>query len=179
MELAPNTALGHYRLIEKIGEGGMGVVWRAADTTLGREVAIKALPAAVAQDPEHLARFEREAKLLASLSHPNIAGILGVEEVGDARYLVLEYIEGETLADRIARGPLPVDEAMEIGRQVAAGVEAAHENGIVHRDLKPGNVMLRPDGSVKVLDFGLAKAGATDRPGSDPRASASPLASMP
>jgi serine/threonine-protein kinase len=128
-----------------------------------------------AQDPERLARFEREARLLASLNHPNVAGIHGLEEVAGHRYLVLEFVEGETLAARLAHGPIPVDEALEVCRQVAAGVEAAHEAGVVHRDLKPGNVMLRPDGAVKVLDFGLAKGGAAHgASSSDPNLSASP-----
>jgi serine/threonine-protein kinase len=158
--LAPGTHLGPYEVLGPLGAGGMGEVFRARDPRLGRDVAIKALPAAFAQDPERLARFEREAKLLASLSHPNIAGLLGLEEAGGARYLVLEFVDGETLAARLARGALPLDEALEVGRQIAAGVEAAHESGVVHRDLKPGNVMLTPQGGVKVLDFGLAKAAA-------------------
>src|SRR5512134_2605311 len=137
----------------------MGEVYRARDTKLGRDVAIKALPPQFAQDPDRLSRFEREAKLLASLSHPHIAGIYGLEEVDGHRYLVLEFVEGETLAQRLARGPLPLDETLEVCRQIAAGVEAAHESGVVHRDLKPGNVMLAASGGVKVLDFGLAKAG--------------------
>jgi Tol biopolymer transport system component len=152
----------------------MGEVFRARDPRLGRDVAIKALPAEFSSDPERLGRFEREARLLASLSHPNIAGIHGLEEVDGARYLVLEIVEGETLADRLARGPLPLDEAIEVGRQIAAGLEAAHENGIVHRDLKPGNVMLTPSGAAKVLDFGLAKAGAPAGSAPDLNLSASP-----
>jgi serine/threonine-protein kinase len=152
----------------------MGEVYRARDPRLGRDVAIKALPAEFSRDPERVARFEREARLLASLSHPNIAGIHGLEQVEEKRYLVLEFVEGESLAARLARGALSVEEAIDVCRQIAAGVEAAHEAGVVHRDLKPGNVMLRPDGTVKVLDFGLAKSGPSDRSGSDPNLSASP-----
>ncbi len=174
MTLQPGSRLGPYEIVAPLGAGGMGEVFRARDPRLGRDVAIKALPAAFAQDPERLARFEREAKLLASLSHPNIAGIHGLEEVAGARYLVLEFVEGETLAARIARGALLVDEAVDVCRQVAAGVEAAHEAGVVHRDLKPGNVMLRPDGTVKVLDFGLAKGGAAHGSSSDVGLSMSP-----
>jgi serine/threonine-protein kinase len=149
-------------------------VYRATDPRLGRDVAIKALPPEFSRDPDRLTRFEREARLLASLSHTNIAGIHGIEEVDDARYLVLEFVPGETLAARLARGPLPLDEAIEIARQIAAGVEAAHESGVVHRDLKPGNVMLTPSGAVKVLDFGLAKSGVGELGSSNPNLSASP-----
>ena len=174
MSLLPGTRLGPYEIVAPLGAGGMGEVVRARDTRLGREVAIKSLPAAFARDPERLARFEREAKLLASLSHPNIAGIHGLEQMSGASYLVLEFVDGETLAKRLARGPLPLDEGLDVARQIAAGVEAAHESGVVHRDLKPGNVMLTPAGVVKVLDFGLAKAGATDTSSSDANLSASP-----
>jgi Tol biopolymer transport system component len=172
MQISPGTRLGPYEILAPLGAGGMGEVYRARDSRLGREVAIKSLPQEFAQDAERLARFEREAKLLASLSHPNIAGIYGLEEVAGMRYLVLEFIEGETLAHRIARAPLPLDEALQVCQQVATAVEAAHDAGIVHRDLKPGNVILKPDGSAKVLDFGLAKAGAAA--GSDPSLSRSP-----
>ncbi len=158
MTLAPGTSLLHYRLAEKIGEGGMGEVWRAADTTLDREVAIKILPAAFAADPDRLARFEREAKLLASLTHPNVAAVYGFHEAMGVRFLAMELVGGEDLAERLARGPLPVDEAVDAARQVAAALSAAHESGVVHRDLKPANVQRAPDGTVKVLDFGLAKA---------------------
>jgi len=171
--LAPGTRLGPYEILAPLGAGGMGEVYRARDSRLGRDVAIKALPAAVAQDPERLARFDREAKLLASLSHPNIGAIYGLEEVGGQRYLVLEYIEGETLARRLDRGPLPVAEALEVCSQIASALEAAHENGVVHRDLKPGNVMRTPAGAVKVLDFGLAKGGSAGS-ASDVGLSASP-----
>ncbi len=174
MFLSVGTRLGPYEIVGALGAGGMGEVYRARDPRLGRDVAIKALPAAFAQDPERLARFEREARLLASLSHPNVAGIHGLEEVEGGRYLVLELVEGETLAARLARGPLPLDEALEVAKQIAAGVEAAHESGVVHRDLKPGNVMLTPSGAVKVLDFGLAKAGAAERTASGTDLAASP-----
>jgi eukaryotic-like serine/threonine-protein kinase len=136
----------------------MGEVYRARDTKLQREVAIKVLPEALAHDPERLARFEREAKTLAALNHPNLGAIYGLEEVDGVRALVLELVEGPTLADRIAQGPMPIDEALPIARQIAEALEAAHEHGTIHRDLKPANVKLRPDGTVKVLDFGLAKA---------------------
>ena len=171
--LTPGTKLGPFEIVAPLGAGGMGEVYLARDTRLGREVAIKALPPGFAQDPERLARFEREARLLASLSHPNVAGIHGLELVEGHRYLVLEFVEGETLADRLARGPLALADAIEITRQIAAGVEAAHDAGVVHRDLKPGNVMLKRDGSVKVLDFGLAKATSESAPG-DSNLSASP-----
>ena len=158
-----NDQIGPYRIIREIGRGGMGVVHLARDTRLDRDVAIKELPELFAQDPARLERFEREAKALAALSHVNLAGIYGVEEQDGARYLVLEYVEGETLADRLDRGPLPLDEALELAVQIAAGVEAAHEAGIIHRDLKPANIKLTPEGKAKVLDFGLARA---DEPGS-------------
>src|SRR5512136_1442112 len=150
--------LSHYRITEKLGAGGMGEVYRAEDTNLNRQVAIKVLPDIFAGDPERLARFEREAKLLASLNHPNIASIYGLEEADGKRFLVLELVEGQTLAERLHKGPLPVEEALEICRQIAEGLEAAHEKGVIHRDLKPGNVMLTEGDQVKILDFGLAKA---------------------
>ncbi len=174
MPLVAGTTLGPYEIIAPLGAGGMGEVFRARDPRLGRDVAIKALPDSVARDPERLARFEREARLLASLAHPNIAGIHGLEDVAGTRYLVLEFVEGETLAARLGRGPLPVREALEFAVKIAAGVEAAHESGVVHRDLKPGNVMVTARGAIKVLDFGLAKSGATGVTGSDPDLSASP-----
>jgi hypothetical protein len=152
------TTLSHYRITEKLGAGGMGEVYRAEDTNLDRQVAIKVIPDIFSGDPERLARFEREAKLLASLNHPNIATVYGLEEAGGKRFLVLELVEGETLAQRIAKGPLPVDETLEVCRQIAEGLEAAHEKGVIHRDLKPANVKITPEGKVKVLDFGLAKA---------------------
>ncbi len=135
----------------------MGEVYRARDTKLGREVALKILPDVFAGDPERLARFEREAQVLASLNHPNIAIIHGIEEANGVRALVLELVEGDTLADRIARSRIPIEEALPLARQIAEALEAAHEQGIVHRDLKPANIKVRDDGAVKVLDFGLAK----------------------
>src|SRR5262249_47164386 len=145
-------------IIAAIGAGGMGEVYRARDRKLDRDVAIKILPEALAADPERIARFEREAKTLAALNHPNIAHIYGVEESDSTRALVMELVEGPTLADRISQGPIPLDEALPIAKQIAEALEAAHEQGIIHRDLKPANVKVRPDGTVKVLDFGLAKA---------------------
>ena len=184
MSLTAGTQLGQYVVAEQIGAGGMGVVYRATDTTLDRDVALKVLPDAFVTDPERLARFEREAKVLASLNHPNIAQIYGLEETGETPALVLEYVEGPTLAEligrapaargtsgaeeRAARGggapralknaPIPLDDALPIARQIAEALEAAHEQGIIHRDLKPANVKVKEDGTVKVLDFGLAKA---------------------
>ncbi len=156
-------ALAHYRITSAIGAGGMGEVYRATDTKLGREVALKLLPRAFAEDPERLSRFEREAKVLASLNHPGIAHLYGFERVTledgtQAHVLVMELAEGEDLAERLKRGPLPADEAVVVARQIAEALEEAHEKGIVHRDLKPANVKLTPEGKVKVLDFGLAKA---------------------
>jgi serine/threonine-protein kinase len=151
------TMVGPYRVDRVLGVGGMGEVYLARDTKLNREVAIKILPPAFASDPERLARFKREAQVLASLNHPNIGGIYGLEDSGGVHALVLELVPGPTLADRIARGPLPLDEALPIARQIAEALEAAHEQGIIHRDLKPANIKVREDGTVKVLDFGLAK----------------------
>ena len=173
MTLTAGTQLGHFEIVAPLGAGGMGEVFHARDTRLGRDVAIKALPPAFAQDPERGARFEREAKLLASLNHPNIGAIYGLEEFGSIRYLVLEFIDGETLDRRLSRGALPLGEALDVCRQIATAVEAAHESGVVHRDLKPANVMLTASGVVKVLDFGLAKAAASGSP-SDTNLSASP-----
>ncbi len=152
------TTLGPYRVLDKLGEGGMGEVYRARDTSLDRDVAIKVLPTEFASDPERLARFEREAKVLASLNHPNIAHIHGLEKSGDSPALILELVEGPTLADRIGQGAIPLDEALPIAKQIAEALEAAHEQAIIHRDLKPANIKVTPDGVVKVLDFGLAKA---------------------
>ena len=155
--------LGHYEILEPLGAGGMGEVYRARDTTLDRDVAIKVLPEDFATDPERLARFEREAKLLASLNHANIATIHGLEDSDGVRFIAMELVEGETLAQRIARSArIGAEEALEIARQIAEALEAAHENGVIHRDLKPANVIVTPDGKVKVLDFGLAKAYETD-----------------
>ena len=158
MALTPGTRFGPYEVVALIGVGGMGEVYRAIDTNLKRAVAIKVLPTSVAADAERLARFQREAELLASLNHPHIAAIYGLEDADGVKALVLELVEGPTLADRIAQGPIPLDEAIPIARQIAEAVEAAHEQGIIHRDLKPANIKLRSDGTVKVLDFGLAKA---------------------
>ncbi|MDO8679764.1 MAG: protein kinase [Acidobacteriota bacterium] len=154
------TRLGPYEVLSLLGAGGMGEVYRAKDSKLKREVALKVLPADVAKDRERLARFQREAEVLASLNHPHIAQIYGLEQAGDTFALVMELVEGEDLAQRIARGPVPLDEALPIARQIAEALEAAHEQGIIHRDLKPANVKVRADGTVKVLDFGLAKAMA-------------------
>ena len=158
MALEVGSRLGHYQVTALIGEGGMGQVYRATDTRLGRDVALKILPDAFAADPDRLARFQREAQVLASLNHPNIAQIHGIEKSDDTQALVLELVEGPTLADRIAKGPIPLDEALPIAKQIAEALEAAHEAGVIHRDLKPANIKVREDGTVKVLDFGLAKA---------------------
>lgn len=152
------TSIAHYNITAKLGQGGMGEVYRATDTKLHREVAVKVLPKSFAQDKERLARFEREAQTLATLNHPNIAGIYGLERSGDSQALILELIEGEDLSERLKRGKLPVDEALDVCRQIAEALEAAHEKGIIHRDLKPGNIKLTGEGRVKVLDFGLGQA---------------------
>ena len=157
MSLSSGTKLNEYEVLTPIGKGGMGEVYKAKDTTLGRDVAIKVLPDAFAQDAQRMARFEREAKLLASLNHPNIATIHGFESSGNVRFLVMELVEGETLAERMARGPLSLDEALPIARQMAEGLEAAHEKGVIHRDFKPANVKVTEEGDIKILDFGLAK----------------------
>ena len=174
--MEPGTKLGHYEISTLLGKGGMGEVYRANDTSLNRQVAIKVLPAGFAQDTERLARFEREAKTLASLNHPNIGQIYGFEKSTGVHALVMELVEGPTLADRIAQGAIPVDEALLIAKQIAEALEAAHEQGIIHRDLKPANVKVRDDGTVKVLDFGLAKA--MEQPGTSPSVSQSPTLSM-
>ena len=158
MALSAGTRLGPYEILSALGAGGMGEVYRARDTKLDRAIAIKILPEAFAADTDRIARFQREAKTLASLNHPNIAHIHGLEESNGVRALVMELVEGEDLAQRIARGAIPVDEALPIAKQVADALEAAHEQGIIHRDLKPANIKVRRDGTVKVLDFGLAKA---------------------
>src|SRR5262249_7217352 len=155
--IVTGTRLGPYEVLAPLGAGGMGEVYRATDTRLKRQVAIKILPGALAADPDRLARFQREAEVLASLNHPHIAAIYGLEEAAGASALVMELVEGATLADRIAQGAIPLDEALPIARQIAGALEAAHEQGIVHRDLKPANIKVRDDGTVKVLDFGLAK----------------------
>ncbi|MEQ1760599.1 MAG: protein kinase [Vicinamibacterales bacterium] len=158
MALTPGTRLGPYEVVAQIGVGGMGEVYRATDTKLKRQVAIKVLPQSLATDAERLARFQREAEVLASLNHPNIAHIYGLEDADGTKALVMELVEGPTLDDRIAQGAIPVDEALPIAKQIAEALEAAHEQGIIHRDLKPANIKVRADGTVKVLDFGLAKA---------------------
>ena len=178
MALPPGTRLGPYEVTAQIGVGGMGEVYRATDTNLKRAVAIKVLPESVAGDAERLARFQREAEVLASLNHPNIAAIYGLERSGGTTALVMELVEGPTLADRIAQGAIPIDDALPIARQMAEALEAAHEQGIIHRDLKPANVKVRPDGMVKVLDFGLAKA-MEPAPGSSPNMSMSPTITTP
>ena len=154
--------LGHYRVGEQLGRGGMGEVYLADDLNLNRKVALKFLPDVFTGDPERMARFEREAKLLASLNHPNIAAIYGLEQAEGKRFLVLELVEGETLAQRLSKGPLPVEEALGVCRQIAEALEAAHEKGVIHRDLKPANVMITAGDKVKILDFGLAKALADE-----------------
>src|SRR5436190_13223109 len=166
MPLTPGTRFGPYEVLAPIGAGGMGEVYRAKDAKLDREVAIKVLPAAVAQDPERLLRFEREAKVVASLNHPNIAHVYGVEEKGERRALVMELVAGATLSV-----PQPLDTALHYARQIAEALEAAHDRGITHRDLKPANIMITPDGVVKVLDFGLAAVAQPNTAGStsDPR----------
>ena len=158
MPLTPGTRLGSYEVVTLLGTGGMGEVYRARDPKLNRDVALKVLPDSFASDADRLARFTREAHTLAALNHPNIAQIHGFEESGGVRALVMELVEGDDLSQRIARGAIPLDEALPIARQIAEALEAAHEKGIVHRDLKPANIKVRADGTVKVLDFGLAKA---------------------
>src|SRR5262249_13549560 len=158
MALTIGTQLGSHEITGLLGKGGMGEVYRARDLKLKREVAIKILPEEFSRDADRVNRFQREAEVLASLNHPNIANIYELEEQNGSRYLVLELVEGEPLADRIARGPIAVDEVLPISQQIAEALEAAHEKGIIHRDLKPANIKISPDDKVKVLDFGLAKA---------------------
>lgn len=157
MPLKQGTTLGHYEILELIGKGGMGEVYRAKDATLGRDVAIKVLPEELAGDKQRLDRFKREARLLAKLNHTNIATLHGLEEHDGRWFLVMELVEGETLAERIFRGPIPMDEAIQLFLQIAEGLEAAHGKGIIHRDLKPPNIKIGPNGEIKILDFGLAK----------------------
>jgi serine/threonine-protein kinase len=166
--MSPQESIAHYRITSKLGEGGMGEVWRATDTKLNREVAIKILPEALAQDADRMARFQREAQVVASLNHPNIAVIHGVEE----RALILELVEGCTLAERMVGGPIPFEEALSIAEQIAEALEYAHERGVIHRDLKPANIKITPEGKVKVLDFGLAAVAqpSAERP-ADPLSS--------
>jgi serine/threonine-protein kinase len=164
MALTIGTQLGSYEITQLLGKGGMGEVYRARDTRLGRDVAIKSLPEIFASDSERVARFEREAKILATLNHPNVAAIYGFEKTDRTPYLVLELVEGETLAERISRGPIAAKDALQIARQVADALESAHEKGVIHRDLKPANIKITPEGKVKVLDFGLAKAFSSEQP---------------
>ena len=166
--ISPNTTIAQYTIVSKIGEGGMGEVYRARDAKLGRDVALKVLPEAFAHDAERMARFEREAQVLASLNHPHIATIHGLEETNDIRALVMELVEGPTLAERIGHRAMPLDEALPIAKQIAEGLEYAHERGIIHRDLKPANVKLTANGNVKILDFGLAKALEAPVPAGNP-----------
>src|SRR5712691_5003705 len=158
MAITIRQTLGSFEVLSIVGRGGMGEVYRARYTKLKREVAIKLLPEEFSRDPDRIARFQREAEVLASLNHPNIAAIYDLEEAEGSRFLVLEFVEGETLAERIARGAIPVEEALNIARNICEALEVAHEKGITHRDLKPANIKLTQDAKVKVLDFGLAKA---------------------
>src|SRR5215813_4822872 len=157
MPLTIGNQLGCHEITGLLGKGGMGEVYRGRDTKLKRDVAIKILPDEFSRDPARVSRFQREAEVLASLNHPNIAAIYDLDEASGSRFLVLELVEGETLADRIRRGPVPIDESLNVAKHICEALEAAHENGVVHRDLKPSNVKITPEGRVKVLDFGLAK----------------------
>src|SRR5688572_11245696 len=168
MPLEPRSRLGSYEIVSLLGRGGMGEVYRARDLKLNRDVAIKVLPDQLSQDSERLGRLRREAQVVAALSHPNIAQIYGVEDSNGLPALVLELVEGPTLADRISDGPLAIPEALEIASQIANALEAAHERGVIHRDLKPANIKLTANGVVKVLDFGLAKPLVGNGPGLDP-----------
>src|SRR6202451_2170459 len=167
MALAAGTKLGSYEVVAQIGAGGMGEVYRAHDTKLARDVAIKVLPAKFVNDPERLSRFQREARMLAALNHANIATIYGLEQSGGVTCLVMELVLGETVAERVKAGPLPIEDALKIAVQIAEALEAAHEKQIIHRDLKPANVKVTPEGKVKVLDFGLAKAFEGDAANED------------
>jgi serine/threonine-protein kinase len=174
MPLATGSKFGVYSILGPLGSGGMGEVYRALDTRLGREVAVKTLPEEFSRDPERLARFEREARTLAALNHPSIAAIYGLEESEDARFIVMELVPGETLSEKLSHGPLPLDEALKVARQIADALETAHERGIIHRDLKPANIKVTPEGRVKVLDLGLAKVLDAKATGSEPDLSLSP-----
>src|SRR6267143_2774585 len=162
MSITIGAQLGSHEITALLGKGGMGKVYRARDTKLKREVAIKILPDEFSLDPNRVSRFQRDAELLASLNHPNIAAIYDLEETNEFRFLILELVEGETLDERLKRGPIPLDEALQIAAQIADGLAAAHERGIIHRDLKPANIKLTPESRVKVLDFGLAKVFADE-----------------
>jgi len=179
LALSPGTRLGPYEIVAALGAGGMGEVFRARDTKLNRDVSIKVLADCFASDPDRLARFTREAQTLASLNHPNIAIIHGLEQAGEAHALVMELVAGEDLSQRIARGAIPIDEALPIAKQIAAALEVAHEQGIIHRDLKPANIKVRPDGTVKVLDFGLAKLPEAAGPAGELRQTQSPTITSP
>jgi eukaryotic-like serine/threonine-protein kinase len=174
MPLAAGTKFGVYSILGPLGSGGMGEVYRAFDTRLGREVAVKTLPEEFSRHPERLARFEREARMLAALNHPAIAAIYGLEESEGLRFIVMELVPGETLSQKLSQGPLPLDEALKVARQIAEALEAAHERGIIHRDLKPANIKVTPAGRVKVLDFGLAKVFDAKVDDSQPDFSLSP-----
>ncbi len=158
MSLTTGSSVGHYQILGSLGAGGMGEVYRARDTKLGRDVALKVLPQAVSADPDRRARFAREARSLAALNHPNIAQVHGFEDGEPTSALIMELVEGQDLSERIRRGPIPFDDAIAIARQIGDALQTAHDRGIIHRDLKPGNIKVRDDGTVKVLDFGLAKA---------------------
>src|SRR6516162_4393272 len=158
MAIPIGTRIGCHEITAWLGKGGMGEVYLARDTKLKREVAIKVLPDEFSRDADRVSRFQREAEVLASLNHPNIAAIYDLEEAQGSKFLVLELVDGETLADRLERGAIPIEEALEIAKHICEALEAAHEKGIIHRDLKPANVKITPDGKVKVLDFGLARA---------------------
>ncbi len=166
-KVEPETTLGAYRIVSPLGAGGMGEVYRAHDPKLGRDVAVKVLPEEMSADPERIARFQREARALATLQHPNIASIYGFEEDDDHRFLVMELVEGQDLSERLKAGPIPVDEAVALALQLTDGLAAAHEQGIIHRDLKPANIKITPDGGLKILDFGLARAFTGDPEGED------------
>src|SRR5437867_4545630 len=174
MPFATGSRLGVYTILDPLGAGGMGEVYRALDTRLGREVAIKGLPEAFSRDAARLARFEREARMLAALNHPSVAAIYGIEEADGTQFIVMELVTGETLSEKISRQAVPLPDTLRIGRQIAEALEAAHERGIIHRDLKPANIKVMPEGRVKVLDLGLAKAFDTKGTGSEPDASLSP-----
>ena len=178
MPLELGSTLGVYQVLSAIGAGGMGEVYKARDTKLDRDVALKILPDAFVNDTERLARFQREAKVLASLNHNNIATLYGFEAEGETPFLVMQLIEGDTLAERISKGPIPVDDAIPLFLQIAEGLEAAHEKGVIHRDLKPANIKVTDDGQVKILDFGLAKAMAVEVEPGDAAASQSPTLTL-